>query len=59
MGLSASQTEGKPESSERDIVHTIPQPISTFHVTPSMLRMDEIVGQTPLKDFAQLQLVLS
>jgi hypothetical protein len=36
----------------------IPQLSATFHVTPSMLRMDEIVGKTPLKDLAQLQLVL-
>jgi hypothetical protein len=37
----------------------ITQPSSTFHVTPNMLRMDEIMGQTPLKDLAQIQLVLT
>jgi uncharacterized coiled-coil DUF342 family protein len=58
-GSSTSQTGGEPEASERDTVHTIPQPSATFHITPSMLRMDEIVGKTPLKDLAQLQLVLS
>jgi hypothetical protein len=34
-------------------------PNTTFHITPSMLRMDEIVGQTPLKDLSQIQLVLT
>jgi hypothetical protein len=58
-GSSTSQTGEEPEASERDTVHTIPQPSETFHITPSMLRMDEIMGQTPLKDLAQLQLVLS
>jgi hypothetical protein len=46
------------EEGERDTVHTIPQPSATFHITPSMLCMDEIVGKTPLKDLAQIQLVL-
>jgi hypothetical protein len=58
-GSSTSQTGEEPEASERDTVHTIPQPSATFHITPSMLRMDEIMGKTPLKDLAQLQLVLS
>jgi hypothetical protein len=30
----------------------------TFHITPNMLHMDEIVGQTPLKYLAQIQLVM-
>jgi hypothetical protein len=34
------------------------QSSSNFHVTTNMLRMDEIVGQTPLKDMAQIQLVM-
>jgi hypothetical protein len=58
-GPSTLQTEERLEEGERDTVHTIPQPNTTFHITPSMLRMDEIVGQTPLKDLAQIQLVLS
>jgi hypothetical protein len=58
-GPSTSQIGGEPGASEQDTVQTIAQPSSTFHVTPSMLRMDEIMGQTPLKDLAQLQLVLS
>jgi hypothetical protein len=29
-----------------------------FHVTPNMMRMDEIVVQTPLKYLAQIQLVM-
>jgi hypothetical protein len=45
-------------ASERDTVHIIPQSSATFHITPSILCMDDIVGQTPLKDLAQLQLVL-
>jgi hypothetical protein len=36
----------------------IAQLSSTFHVTPNMLCMEEIMGQTPLKDLAQIQLVL-
>jgi hypothetical protein len=35
------------------------QPSSTFHVTPNMLFMDEIMGQTPLKDLAQIKLVMT
>jgi hypothetical protein len=58
-GPSTSQTGERPGRRERDTVHTIPQPSATFHITPSMLCMDEIVGQTPLKDLAQIQLVLS
>jgi hypothetical protein len=34
------------------------QPNTTFHINPSMLHMDEIVGQTPLKDLNQIQIVL-
>jgi hypothetical protein len=40
------------------MIQTIAQVISTFHVTPSMLRMDDIVGQTPLKYLVQIQLVM-
>jgi len=31
---------------------------TTFHITPSMMCTDEIMGQTPLKYLAQIQLVL-
>jgi hypothetical protein len=48
---------GEPEASEWDTIHTILQLSETFQITPSMLCMDEIVGQTPLKELAQLQLV--
>jgi hypothetical protein len=41
------------------MVQTIAQPSSMFHVTLSMLHMDKIMEKTPLKDLAQLQLVLS
>jgi DNA repair exonuclease SbcCD ATPase subunit len=44
---------------ERESVQAILQPHVTFHINPSMLRMDEIVGQTPLKDLSQIQLVLT
>jgi hypothetical protein len=56
---STSKTRQEPEASEWDTVHTIPQLSETFQITPRMMHMDEIVGKTPLKDLAQLQLVLS
>jgi hypothetical protein len=55
---STPQIEERVEVEERDPVHPLLQPNATFHITPSMLRMDEIVGQTPLKDLSQIQLVL-
>jgi hypothetical protein len=55
---STSQTGGEPETSEQDTTHTIPQLSAMFHITPNMLHMEEIVGKPPLKDLAQLQLVL-
>jgi hypothetical protein len=58
-GPSTPQTEERVEEEERDPVHTILQPNTTFHITPSMLRMDEIMGKTPLKYLAQIQLVLT
>jgi hypothetical protein len=54
----APQTEGRVQEEERESVQAILQPHVTFHINPSMLRMDEIVGQTPLKDLSQIQLVL-
>jgi hypothetical protein len=36
-------------SNEHEMIHMIAQVSPTFHITPSMLRMDDIVGQTPLK----------
>ena len=44
--------------SEQDTIQTIAQANSNFPVTPNMLHMDEIVAQTPLKDLAQVELVL-
>jgi hypothetical protein len=44
--------------SKQDMIQTISQASSTFHVTPRMLCMDEIVGQTPLKYLEQVQLVM-
>jgi hypothetical protein len=54
----ASQTGAKAGSIEQDTIQTITQASSIFYVTPNMLCMDEIVGQTPLKDLAQIQLVM-
>jgi hypothetical protein len=50
--LATSQAGAKAGSSEKDMIQTIAHVSSTFHVTPSMVHMDEIVGQTPLKDMA-------
>jgi hypothetical protein len=56
---STPQTEGRVQEEERESVQAILQPHVTFHINPSMLHMDEIVGQTPLKDLSQIQLVLT
>jgi hypothetical protein len=37
----------------------LPKPHSMIYIKPSMIQMDEIVGQTPLKDLDQIQLVLT
>jgi hypothetical protein len=58
-GPPTSQIEERLEEGEKDTVHTISQSNETFHITPSMLHMDEIMGQTPLKYLSQIQLVLS
>jgi hypothetical protein len=39
-GSSASQIGGKVGSSEQDMIHMIAQSSSTFHITPSMFRME-------------------
>jgi hypothetical protein len=54
----APQLEGRVQEEERESVQAIMQPHITFHINPSMLHMDEIVGHTPLKDLRQIQLVL-
>jgi hypothetical protein len=56
---STPQTEERVEVEERDPVHSLPHANTTFYITPSMLRMDEIMGQTPLKDLSHIQLVLT
>jgi hypothetical protein len=58
IGPATSQTEEKLEEGKHDTLHTIPQSSATFHNTPNMLRMDEIVEKTPLKDLAQIHFVL-
>jgi hypothetical protein len=37
----------------------LPKAHSMVYIKPSMIRMDEIVGQTPVKDLDQIQLVLT
>jgi hypothetical protein len=49
-----SQTGAEAGLSKQDRIQMKAQPSSVLHITPSMLRMDEIVGQTPLKDLAQI-----
>jgi hypothetical protein len=41
-----SHTRAESGLSEQDRIQTTTQPSSTFHVTPSMLRMDEIMLDT-------------
>jgi hypothetical protein len=53
-----SQRGSKDGSSEQDRIQMTTYPSSTFHVTPIMLCMDEIVGQTTLKYLSQIQLVM-
>jgi hypothetical protein len=56
---STTQTTERVEVEERDPVLPIPHTHSMVYINPSMLRMDEIVGQTPLKDLDHIQLVLT
>jgi hypothetical protein len=42
--LPTPQTEGRVQEEERESVQEILQPYVTFHINPSMLHMDEIVG---------------
>jgi len=44
IGPLAPHIEERSEEGEHDTVHTILQLSTTFHITPSMLRMDEIMG---------------
>jgi len=47
------------EVEERYLALPMPHENATFHIKASMLRMDEIVVQTPLKDLKHIQLVLT
>ena len=47
------------EVEEQDSVHFMPQENTTIYIKPSMLRMDEILGKTPIKDLDHIQLVLT
>jgi hypothetical protein len=40
-------------------VHTMAQASPTFRVTNDMLHMDETAAHTPLKDLAQVDMVLA
>jgi hypothetical protein len=53
-----SEAGAKAAPSEHEMIQTIAQASPTFHITPNMLRIDEIVAQTPLKYLAQIQLVM-
>jgi hypothetical protein len=53
----STRTIERMEVEEHDLV--LPKPHSMVYIKPSMLRIDEIVGQTPLKDLDQIQLVLT
>jgi hypothetical protein len=56
---STPQTNERVEVEERDPVHSMPHANTTIYITPKMLHMDEIMGQTPLKDLNHIQLVLT
>ena len=56
---STTQTTERVEVEERDPVLPIPHAHSMVYIKRSMLRMDEIVGQTPLKNLDHMQLVLT
>jgi hypothetical protein len=47
------------EAEEQDPILPMPHALKTIYIKMSMLRMDEIVGQTPLKDLDHIQLVLT
>jgi hypothetical protein len=56
---STTQTTERVEVEEHDPILLMPHIHSMVYINPSMLRMDEIVGQTPLKDLNHIQLVLT
>jgi hypothetical protein len=51
------QIKKRVEVEERDPVHSMPHANTTIYIKPNMLHMDEIMGQTPLKDLDRIQLV--
>jgi hypothetical protein len=53
-----TKAEARAAPNEQDTIQTIAQVSLTFTVTPNMLQMDEMIAQTPLKDLAQVELVL-
>jgi hypothetical protein len=56
---STTHTTERVEVEECDPILPIPHAHSMVYINPSMLRMDENVGQTPLKDLDHIQLVLT
>ena len=59
MEPSTTQTTKRVEVEECDPVLLMPHAYSMIYIKPSMLQIDEIVGQTPLKDLDHIQLVLT
>ena len=56
---STTQTTERVEIEELDLDLPMLHAHSMVYIKPSMLRMDEIVGQTPLKVLDHIQLVLT
>ena len=56
---STTQTNERVEVKERDPSLPMPHVNAMIYIKLSMLRMDEIVGQTPLKELDHIQLVLT
>jgi hypothetical protein len=56
---STTQTNERVDIEERDPTLPMPHANTTVHIKPSMLRIDEIVAQIPLKDLDHIQLVLT
>jgi hypothetical protein len=53
------KTEERVEVEEQDLVHLMPHANTMIYIKPNMMCMDEIMGQTPLKDLDHIQLVLT
>jgi hypothetical protein len=56
---STTQTNQRVKVEERDPVLPMPHAHATVYIKLRMIRMDEIMGQTTLKDLDHIQLVLT